>query len=67
MPCYNEIMEIDIMLQEKIILMYKDAGYKPDDVIKELAELIGAAMLAHKSEALTLTRGSMVVTIQVKE
>ena len=56
------------MMAEKIINMYRAAGYTPEQVIEELAIMAGSAMLANKTATFEVTsRRSMSIKIQVSE
>lgn len=54
-------------VEEEIIALYKCAGYKPGDVIKELSGLLGAAILSYKEDTAEYSNDKFKVSIKVTE
>lgn len=52
-------------MREKIILMYETAGYTPEKVIRDLATLLGAAILSNDENYLHYTSDMMNVDVTV--
>lgn len=54
-------------MEEEIILMYRAAGYTPENLIRELATLLGAAILSNNENELHYTGNTMGIDVSVVE
>jgi hypothetical protein len=54
-------------MEEEIINLYKDNGYTPEQVIKELTGLLGFAILTHREKEAHYNDRGMSITVMVEE